>query len=462
MKTIITILSLIGISTLGLTQATIPNQNLENWEQIVVKDSVEHWKTSTQLLQSYGSNINNAYLINDAQHGSKAIHVETVIIDSDTVLGYVTQKNADDDLVGFPYSDMVTNLKGWYKCNNIANDTAIAMVVLKSNGIAFSQTIHSFTGSSSTWTQFDIPLVNGNILTPDSVFVGFISSNFENEDHIESGNWLEVDNIWFENNNVATTPILGFSFEELIQETIEQPIGFWSFDKVMYNFGSGQSVTKSSDAAEGLSSMSIEMTQLNINTGLIAIASNGSYTNQNGLNGGSPFNAQPDIFSLQYKYTPSSIDTAYALLNIFKNGVTLNTDSVIQLLPTNSWTTKALAINTNQAPDSVRVTFFPGENVGSVLLIDDLQFLGGDVSVDETLITNEWTMYPNPANSELSIKTSEHTFIKIVDLSGKTIYSELSTSNTSNISTVNWKSGIYFVTTRHNNTIETKKLMVTH
>lgn len=462
MKTILSILSLIGISSFGLTQATIPNQNLENWEQIVVKDSVRYWKTSTQLLQSYGSSINNAYLIDDAQHGSKAIHLETIITNSDTLLGYVTQNNADYDLVGFPYSDIVTNLKGWYKCNNIANDSAIAMVILKNNGVAYSQTIHSFTANTSTWAQFDIPLINGNTLTPDSVFIGFLSSNFENEIFQKSGNWLEIDNIWLENNSVVTTPIPGFSFEELIQETIEQPIGFWSFDKVMYNFGSGQCVTKSSDAAVGNTSMRIEMKQLNINTGLIAIASNGIYTDQNGLNNGSPFNAQPDIYSLQYKYTPASNDAAYALLNIFKNGVNLNNDSIIQLTPTTTWTTKALAININQAPDSVRVTFFPGENVGSVLLIDDLQFLGGDVGIDEGLSSYEWTIYPNPANSELNIETLENTFIKIVDLSGKAIYSELLTTNTSRISTDSWKPGIYFITTKHDNIIETKKLMIHH
>jgi hypothetical protein len=462
MKIITSILTLIGINFIGLSQATIPNQNIEEWEQVVVKDSVRHWKTSTQLLQSYGSDIKNAYLIEDAQNGNNAIHLETIMLSTDTLIGYVSQQNSDYDLIGFPYSDMVTNLKGWYKCNNILNDKGIALIILKNNGVVYSETIHSFTGNVSTWTEFDIPLTNGNTLTPDSVFISFMSSNFQNDYNQKSGNWLEIDNIWLENNNVTTTPILGFSFEDLIQDTIEQPVGFWSFDPKLYNFGDEKCLTKSSDAAQGNSSMRIEKTQLSINTGYLPFVSNGFYSFQNGLNGGYPFNAQPDIYSLQYKYVPTSSDDAYASLHLFKNGITLNTDSMIQLPPTSTWTTKALAININQAPDSVRVTFFPGENVGSYLLIDNLQFLGGDVSIDEVSTYNEWIMYPNPSNSILNIKSSKNTFIKVVDLTGKTIYSEQSSSSNIIISTDTWVNGIYFVTTNHNDKTETKKLIIKH
>lgn len=465
-KTITTLLILIGINSITFSQATIPNQGLEDWEQIVVKDSVKHWTTSTQDYQNSGSSVDNAYLINDAQLGNKAIHLETVVQsefnNTDTLLGFVTQDNAENDFVGFPYSDMVTNLKGWYKCNNIGNDTARALVILKLNGNVFSQTMHSFSGIVSTWTQFDIPLTNGNTLTPDSIFIGFVSSNFEIEDELQPGNWLEIDNVWLENNTIATTPILGFSFEDIVQETIEQPIGFWSFDKALYNFGNVQCVTKSNDAAEGTSSMRIESTQLNQDSGLLPLVSNGIFTFQNGLNGGAPFNAQPTIYSFQYKYTPAATDTAFAILSLFKNGITLNTDSILPLTSNTSWTTEVLAININQAPDSARVTFFPGQNVGSTLLIDDIQFLGGDVSVEEISTFNDWTMYPNPSSTELNIKTSENTTLRIVDLSGKTIYTQFMTTNFTNISTEDWNTGVYFVTIEYKNTIETKKLMIQH
>jgi len=465
-KIILSLFILSGINTIGLSQATIPNQNLENWEQIVIMDSIKHWDSSTQQYQNSGLDITNSYLVDDAQHGDKAVHLETVVEtvnnETDTLMGYVVQQNAEEGYVGFPYSEMVTNLKGWYKCNNIANDTAVALVALKNNGVVFSETMHMFISSATTWTQFDIQLTGGNTMTPDSIFVGFASSNFENEDNQEPGNWLEIDNIWFENNSVATTPISGFSFEELIQETIEQPVGFWSFDQLLNNPGNELSITKSSDAAEGLSSMKIEKTQSNEDEGLFAIATNGNFSFQNDFNGGTAFNAQPSIFSVQYKYTPVSLDTAYALVNILKNGITLNTDTIIQLLPEDNWTTKVLAININQAPDSVRVTFYSGENVGSALYIDDIQFLGGDVSVDEISAHNEWTMYPNPANSELNIAISENTFIEVVDLNGKIIYSEFTSANLATVSTEKWNTGIYFVTVRHNNKIETKKLVITH
>ena len=464
-KTATLLFGLILLSSIGFTQSTINNQGFENWEQIVVKDSIEHWKTSTQQYQSSGATVNNAYQVGNAQDGNKAIHVETIIHDinnNDTLIGFITQLNADDDFLGFPYTDMVTNLKGWYKCNNIATDTAKALIILKKNGVIYSQSVYKFTGVVSTWTQFDLPLNNGNVMSPDSVFIGFVSSNFEIDNYKEPGNWLEIDNIWFENGGNATSVIPGNSFENLIQESIEQPIDFWTFDYALYNMSSNiQNITKSSDAAQGNSSMRIEKFQANEDTGILALITNGNYSFQNGLNSGTPFNAQPTDYSFQYKYSVATQDTAIALINFFKNGITMNLDSAVQLLPTNVWTTTNISITLSQAPDSVRVTFFVGDSIGSVLLIDDIKFLGGDVGIENNNNSN-WTIYPNPANTEINIKDLSNSTISIVDISGKSIYLSNNTMDLVTVPTENWTNGIYFISIQKNNSVETKKIIIKH
>ena len=461
------LLGLISFSTIGISQSTISNQGFENWEQVVVKDSIEYWQTSTQLYQLSGADINNAYQINSAQDGLKAVHVETVLAPDenglDTLIGFVNQMDADEDFIGFPYSDIVTNLKGWYKCNNIANDTALAMVILKNNGIELSQTIYKFTGIVSTWTQFDMPITNGGTITPDSIWIGFVSSNFQIDDEQQEGNWLEIDNIWFENSGTVATSIPGHSFENLIQISIEQPTDWWSFDKFSFLKSGTLSVTKSTDAVEGSSSLRIEKTQTYDDEDLIPIVTNGLIDFQNGLIGGIPFIAQPATYSFQYKYTPNGLDTAIAIVNFLNNGTTLNiNDSITQLLPSLSWTTHTFNLSFSQTPDSIRVSFFTGDSIGSVLLIDDIQFLGGDVSTEELAELNNWIIYPNPVNTELNIKNVENTTISIFDISGKNVFMSANNSNLTQIETSNWNNGVYFIKIRYNNTVETKKIVIRH
>jgi hypothetical protein len=467
MKKIITFLGLMLFGYIGFSQDNVNNPSFENWEQLVVKDSLEYWTTSTSEEQSYGNfDINNTYQITNAQNGSYAMHLETVFYDDtfgnhDTIFGYVVKNSVfNGSFVPFSYTDQIDNLKGYFKCNLVGNDTAFAIVQLFNSGTMFGSAIFPFTGSVNTWTEFNAPITGGNIMAPDSVFIGFASSHFSNPSVVEEGSWLELDNISFTFNGNPTTALSNNSFENMIQETYEIPSDWLSFSQNLYaNYGSSY-LTKSTDAVDGSYSARIENTPDVINEIGMAFMTNGYPTNT-GMQGGIPFKAIATQFTFQYKYVPSGVDFASAQLTIWKDGVANYVDSIIAITSSGIWTSETVDITYSQAPDSVRLTFTAGSNVGSVLYVDDIKFVGGDVNVNE-ITSSEYTIYPNPSNQSFKIEGVDNAQIKIYSISGQLVYSNQSNNKTLLIDTYNWKEGVYLVQIVGNNQLKTKKIVVKH
>jgi len=465
MKKIFTFLGAISLASLSLAQTNVNNPSFENWENVVVKDSIEFWTTSTSDMQNSGNiTINNTYQTGNAKNGNYAMHMETIVFDNngsnDTIFGYCVKENVNNGFEAFPYNSQVNEFKGWYKCNTVNNDSAFVLVQLFLGGTLFDAGLFPMVGNVSSWTEFSIPLNNGNVLTPDSVFVGFVSSHFQNSTVVEPGSWLEVDSVGFAFNGVGATPLPNFSFESLIQETIEQPTDWWSFDQSFYNQTGNTYVTKSTDTQDGVSSMRIETTPELVNLNIPALVSNGTFDFGIGwFVDGEPFNAQPDTFSVKYKYTPSGIDTAYVLVESWNaNGSQVDTTD---MLPNTTWSTHNIELSFTEAPDSMRISFYSGDNVGSVLLIDDIQFIGGDLGFNDSELL-EWSMYPNPATNEFTLTNVNNAQIEIYDLNGKLVYNNQVSNYQINVSTLDWQNGIYLVKIISNNLVQTKKLVIKH
>ena len=74
------------------------------------------------------------------------------------------------------------------------------------------------------------------------------------------------------------------------------------------------------------------------------------------------------------------------------------------------------------------------------------------VGIDETKISNNLNVYPNPAKNELTINANEQIqTITIIDVTGKTVQSFVNPNNTINVSALN--NGIYFLTVKTKNGI---------
>ena len=448
----------------AFTQSTIPNNGFETWTNTEVKDSLEFWQTSTVQYAQFGVYIDNAVSIGNAQDGALAMHLETVVYQgdgyTDTLFGFMVAANASDDFIGFPYNDNIDALNGFYKNNHVVGDSAMIIVQLQSNGNVFSYTEYKISGNHPNWTAFNIPL-NNAVLTPDSVFIGFISSDPFQTTNPQPGSWIDIDNISFSSTG-GNTPaaIPNHSFESHIKEFIELPDNWWSFNEVLYLISGTECVTKSTDAFEGNYSLKLSTTQASIDQDLFSIFTNGQFNFAFGdLQGGIPFSAQPTELKGRYKFESPANDSAYILVEMFLNGSNFLTD--FSFLPTSSfWTPFNMQLNPSQAPDSVRITFFSSEELGANLWLDDLNFFGGDVGLEENTSVDEINIYPNPANYYFNLQTKAAGTFSVFDLSGKLIESIQTIAQLTTINTTSWQSGYYLITFQTENGISKQKISI--
>lgn len=459
----------------SISQATIANQSFENWEDIVVHDSLEYWATSTDQYQEQGVlDINNSYQITPGYLSPTAIHLETVlwydngIGMNDTIFGFAVNDNADNgNFVGFPYSDTVNYFSCWYKSGIVAGDQGIILIELSKNDIVYSTTTFPIVGNQPAWTLLVVPLVGGAAQAPDSVFIGLVSSEPFTPGVAEPGSWLEIDEMEFTyfGGTVTPAPIPNNSFENWIAETISQPQDWFSFDPIMYNTTGQLYVTESSTAAHLTSSAQIETTFENIMFNIPSLLSNGYFiVGDDSLIGGSPFTAQPAQFTGEFQYSPVFNDTAWVYVDFWNATSGLHVQGVDTMLTSAAWSTFTIDLTFTEAPDSVLVAFFSGDNIGSTLLVDHLQFLGGDVSVDANKMNqSNLILFPNPANSSTTIFYQQADLINVLDLSGKllTQYSNL-IGNKLELNTEEFENGVYIIQLINNGKVETEKLIIQH
>ena len=469
-----TLFNLILTFAIGSTWAQISfdNPSFEDWQSVTVKDSIDHWTTSTTLYQSFGITINNGVISSDAHDGQHGLYLETLLWydadlgQDDTLIGFATKENVDDEFYGFPYSDTVDALNGWYKCDMANGDSAIAIVQLSKNGVIYSANQYLFYNQQLNWTPFNIPLVLGGTMAPDTVFIAFVSSNFLNEGIAVPGSWLKIDDISFDYNGVtAPSPIPNHSFEDTTTIAIEQPTDWWSFDPFTYNFTGQTYVTKSTNAFDGDFALKIETLQDFVDEDLFAVVTDGSLDFDNGLyQGGTPFIASPSELRGRYMYSPAAGDSAYAILQLWNTNSGLLLEE-LTVLPTSSfWTPFNINISISESPDSARIVFFSGEEAGSTLWIDDLEFIGGDLSAGGFPPSKAWSVYPNPANDQAIIQLSEidQTSIEIYTISGQRVFDNQQPDVTTIIDTQDWTNGVYLIKIHEGQSYEMKKLVINH
>ena len=99
-----------------------------------------------------------------------------------------------------------------------------------------------------------------------------------------------------------------------------------------------------------------------------------------------------------------------------------------------------------------------GINTPLYYCLDDLQY-SNIVSVENGLSDNV-SIYPNPANSTVNIDNVLGANISINDITGKTIYTKNNCLNNEKVEISNLKSGIYFIRIEDNSRVFTKKLIV--
>ncbi|MBN4072584.1 T9SS type A sorting domain-containing protein [Crocinitomix catalasitica] len=475
MKKIWTLLIALCVSTFAISQtnANVTNPSFENWTDQVIYDSLELWNSSAAQMYAMGEPPNTWQDDVDPQDGFYSVFMETAFVYNtvtfmdDTIFGYVIKESAGAGFEGFPYSDTLDQMSFWYKCDVQAGDSAIAIVQLMKAGAVYAQAQYSMGGTTSAWTQVALPIAFASTEEPDSVFIGFASSDPFTPGVPKEGSILEIDNVTFEFTAGSTIPsaIPNYSFEDLFELTLSMPDVWYSLDDLLYLNTGEAYVVESPSSTSGTSSIEITTTLGNVVFSMPALVTNGTFDFGTGIPiGGDAFIAQPAEMLLDFQYAPSGTDTALCWLQIWNgtSGMLIDT-FVIYTNTVSAWETDTIELSFTEAPDSINVLLYSGDFMGSVFMVDNIRFEGGDVGINTIYLSDKWNVFPNPAGETATVLFNQADKISVINLAGQVIYHNTSLNgSTIQLNTADWDDGIYLIQLTNKGKVETKKLIVTH
>lgn len=443
MKKLLLILLLLQIKGYG---QSIINGNFESWTTTPYEEPDGWYSSNLFTLPEVG--ISNATKVT-GQSGS-AIMLETEIIGSDTAGAYFTNTLGDplSGEGGVPYSQMPTDITGYYKYNTVGNDTALLMVSFKSNGVSISFDIFKITGTQGTFTAFSFPL---NLLsTPDTVIIAAASSNLIDNIGVEDGSYLVLDELAFAGSGI-TQPIPNGDFDN------------WTtlnFD-LLNDWGvSGAGVAKTMDNYKGDYALTLQT--IDYGGGDISASgiTSGQYTDSSTV-GGQPFTNMVDTLMGYYKYITSGSDTAVINVSLYSNGTGTGWYEYYFTADTN-YTYFEIPINESTTPDTMRIDIasskWPYTNAvdGSTLYLDELQLKSQPLTtgiISPISVKTKNLVYPNPVKESLTIKLNSGfttASLDIYDVAGRKVYAEVfGQKNLVKLNTSFLDAGIYFYELRN-------------
>lgn len=461
MKKLLLNLFTLSISVYTFAQGGyLPNSGFENWTNTTIFSNPDQWQTSNF---SEGD-VANATPSTDAQHLSSSLLLQTVLSGNgqDTLfayafLGQVGNQGPDG---GFPYTSNVDQLKGYYKGTIMPNDTAIAMVMKFLGGNLISMDMLPITTSQSNWTAFTLNLTAG---AQDSIFVGFISTNPFFDAKGIPGTSVWFDNVSLEHSTLGAGAALpNNSFETWVPVTSNNPDGWTTINDRFASSGL-IFVTETADANSGSKAAQIEPLETQYGDTIPGFLIYGEFDLNQGQILPVPYNASPVNLSGFYKYTPALGDQANISMEFYNNGNLVGGNS-IGLSPSVNYSSFTMPTNIVSTPDSMVLVFFAGEKPGSILKVDDVQFSGGDLGIDDFNFTFDFSTYPNPAVGYLTILTEgiESNYeVSILDLSGKLLSSQaFSQTQNATINVSDLANGIYYISLNYKGKYITKSFSV--
>jgi hypothetical protein len=356
-------------------------------------------------------------------HSGYGVRIETMISNAgDTSDSYIANGDPMQGTGGIPISGIPTAFTGFYRYSLANNDSAIILLVFKSNGNIINQTVQKIhgTGTQNTFTAFSFPVSLGQ--TPDSVVIAAASSNLIDNVGVEIGSFLELDGIGWTGVN---SPIPNSEFENWTTNT-SFTLGSWE------SYGDGFSrTTDSHDGTYAASMRTIDYGNGDISSSGIT---NGQQTQNGPVVGGVPFNQQIDTVIFWYKYSTQCSDSAMASAQTSVNGN--NSGGNMQRLPAASqWTYFQLPIWSNQTPDMIHIDFsssiWPYTNScdGSTLIVDQIGMMSALIAnIPNYHDRKSLFAYPNPSVTTVHINSgnnfNEETLVEVFDISGRVVMTE--------------------------------------
>jgi len=398
------------------------NGDFETWVIDTLCEHPDEWQTQQDSECATLSTIKET----DAQHGDFSLKLFTADTDcfGFAVLGEVYGSSEGELPVfkGIPWSQTVDTLHFWLKSEIQTGDSGLVIVQLSVGGNVFDMQFFSITQSYNNWTEIKLGF-NPLQIQPDSLFIGFVSSSpTDMGGNPIAGTWIMIDNVYLTLGSLgAQFTVPNYSFENWSYVQIEDPAGWTSSNYWIAGYGIAN-VTKTTDSHSGDYAARLEVIQFHEYI-VQGILSNGDNIDEHG---GIPYTNEPEFFLGAYKYSPVGTDTAFIHIDFKKDGNYIAGNS-IQITTPGSINFVEFDISTNLflAPDTMRIYAISGKNVGSVLIIDDFDLLGGNVGVENISIIPNHFAYPMPVSDYFYISyyenISDNAYIKIYDIGGKVV-----------------------------------------
>lgn len=408
-----------ALSTLAFAQSNvIQNGGFENWTSENISENLDIWLTTENEVAGTGAVIKSS----DAVDGASSLLLTTIDLQGDTTFGFALLGGFGEDGPGahVAYNSPVDSITGWYKYQTMGNDSATILVSQKSALIGIPEMqVWKFAGTQNTWKRFAYPLSSS---TQDSILIAFISSDAF-ADYSVPGSFLMVDDIQFTSSlGTPAAAIPNNSFENWTPINVELPNSWFSYNQLFQGVNESP-VTKTNDAASGSFAASLETISIDGNM-IPGVLSVGPIPENSSIRA-IPYTAQPTTFALDYKYSPSGLDTAFYALIFYNDNTIISAEYNLFAPNPGAYINYSIPISVPVAPDSVLLYFVSGENSGSTLLIDNVALTGGNVGLNSWTIANQMKVFPNPSTGLTAVlinsSTPEKAEYSIVDMTGRVL-----------------------------------------
>ncbi|MFT7344937.1 MAG: hypothetical protein ACI9XP_001529 [Lentimonas sp.] len=432
-------------SGVSFGQMNLPNGGFEAWEVDSTFESLDEWN-------SIGSNEPGAVVKStDFQDGSLSLQLTTDANNEPAGVALFDPAAFS----GIPYSTQVDSFVCFVKYDMVPTDSAQIIVVQFANG-NFVPTILPIGGVQPNWTRIALKLT---LPQQDSIAVIVASGPVFGGAGI-AGSTISFDNA-FMVKVLGNPPALpNFSLEDYSSTDVMNPVDFNSTNILLRQNGFTPNVTESVIANNGTSSVKLETVNAGLGGAVAGIVTNGSIDGNGNLSNGQPFTSQPTILKGFYLYEPVASDAAYVSASFYNNGAIIEDVTFIITTGTSTFTEFTVTLDVATVPDSMMIFAYSGDEIGSVLYLDDVAFDYENIGLNETQL-NLVSIYPNPATNLITI-TSESIIetVEIYSVTGQLVKSVEMNSVTSKINVEGLKSGSYVIELLSGENKQTERLII--
>lgn len=427
------------------------NNGFEHWSFDTLDASPAGWITTNHPIIGIPTVVTSSE--STAQQTSVQLNVIQTPTNQTTIYGAMA---TGDSPSGISYSDVFNTIEFDYQCDLNVGDSARLIFERRSNGTLIqSDTIPFAFGTQNNWTTASIDV---GIQSQDSISIQFRLGT-DSQPIPTVGSWVRIDNVQLKNAGVPTSTIINHSFEQWDAPMLENPDNWFTTNEFFFDFST--LVVKTTDAHSG--NYAIELNSDLYPNGQMVMTSSisvGTLDFQAPNTFSIPYNATPTQFSGYYKTNATStIDSSLQLA--FYQGSTLLEYQQFSFTPQANYTLFTIPLNLTGTPDRVAFAIGSSSEPGTFLRIDDLVFSGGDVGIDE-ITTNDYSIYPNPATSQLIIlsKNTSLSDFEIIDASGKILRTGKINGLYTQVDVSDIASGSYFIQLKGNQAVDIQKLII--